>query len=246
MSASRAVLLGGWLAAAACALAADPAKPDRPAGERLPGGRLDLYDAKTRRVEMVVFYDGLTHEPSGDNRFTRPRAKILDEGGATISELLKDPVATIEGETALHSAKEGTFRVEKAVSRFRQVPVSGPDPGGLPPSMGEPVAIDAETLTVQAARREAVYERRVRIRQGALEVDCDRLEVAWDDSGEGLLWARATGSPVDARLPDQGTAHAPEIRIDFKAGRVEAPRGGTAMLRSTVKPMGLPVAGGPR
>ena len=204
-----------------------------PGPGRLPGGRLELYgDAKPRRVETVVFYDSITPDLGGNNRFVRPRALVLDSAGGSIEEMIRSPLVEIRGETGNHRAADGTFDLSAVQSRFREVPVSGADPSLV--SRGA-VHIDSETLALDTRHCRGVYERNVQIRQegsGALEATCQRLEVVWETGRKGLVSARALGSPVVFRFGEGNRAEVPELLLDFPSGRAVAPRGGTAVVRT--------------
>lgn len=86
-----------------------------------------------------------------------------------------------------------------------------------PPAQNDMVEVDADRLSLAGQGMGAVLTGHVRLRRGALELSCDRLETRADATG-AILDARASGS---VRVAQGGlVATAAAARLDLARGEV--------------------------
>lgn len=95
------------------------------------------------------------------------------------------------------------------------------------PADGEPLAMTADQLDLDAEAKTAVLTGHVKLARGAMTVSCPRVEVRYDDVPH-VKWARGSGGVV-AQVKGV-RAEAPEVEIDF-AARSLSLRGGVKITR---------------
>ncbi len=81
------------------------------------------------------------------------------------------------------------------------LPVGGPR--ALPTDGDQPIAVEADNLEIRDAENISIYDGNVRLVQGSMEIDSDRLVIHFNADNE-LVLMEMTGSPVHFRqLDDQ-------------------------------------------
>ena len=65
----------------------------------------------------------------------------------------------------------------------------------------QPISVEADNLEVRDADQVSIYQGNVRLVQGSLEIESDRLEIRFDDERE-IVSMRMTGAPARFRQLD--------------------------------------------
>lgn len=193
------------------------AAPAKPSPADLPA-RIDLYDAKTGKIYLVVYYAQMSHEPGGAVRFVKPRAIVLAREGKNLDEMIESPVAEITGATGLYDPARQTLHVDEAQSVFHTEPAA---------SQGEdhPVTVVSRRLDVFPDESRAVYEERVRLVRGEMTLLCDRLTARWDPTTKKLKTAQADGQPAVVTRRNGERLEAARIDVDLAGGKAMIPAG---------------------
>jgi lipopolysaccharide export system protein LptA len=82
----------------------------------------------------------------------------------------------------------------------------------LPTDSEQPIAVEADNLEIRDAENISIYEGNVRLVQGSIEIDSDRLVIHFNDAND-LTLMEMTGAPARFRqLDDQGEEMIGEAR----------------------------------
>jgi lipopolysaccharide transport protein LptA len=92
--------------------------------------------------------------------------------------------------------------------------------GPLAAVAGETLDVTAESLEVDMTKGAAVLEGKVHATLGDLRVDCERVEVRYDDA-PNVRWARCTGGVSAQAKGFSATAQAVEVDVSRRSVRLE-------------------------
>ena len=82
----------------------------------------------------------------------------------------------------------------------------------LPTDSEQPIAVEADNLEIRDAENISIYEGNVRLVQGSIEINSDRLVIHFNDTND-LTLLEMTGAPARFRqLDDQGEEMIGEAR----------------------------------
>ncbi len=92
--------------------------------------------------------------------------------------------------------------------------------GPLAVVAGETLDVTAESLEVDMAKGAAVLEGKVHASMGDLKVDCERVEVRYDEA-PNVRWARGSGGVSAQAKGFSATAQAVEVDVAARSVRLE-------------------------